>query len=412
MSFIADLHIHSKYSRATSRDMNVDNIASWSALKGIDVVGTGDFTHPQWFAELESALKQAPNGLYKYKQTHFIPTAEVSNIYSKNNRVYRIHTVLIAPDLGSAAKIGAALGRRGNIISDGRPIFGFDVKDIVKLCLDISPDCMVVPAHIFTPWFSLFGSRSGFDSIEECFEEEAENIYALETGLSSDPAMNWRISALDRYALISNSDAHSPKKLGREVNIFDTEMSYKGITEALKDKGKKGISLTVEFFPEEGKYHFDGHRDCGIQFSPGQTRAHKGLCPKCGKPLTVGVMSRVEALADRQEGLVPENAVPFKRMVPLQEIIAEARQKGAQAKSVLQEYRQAAQHFGSEFEVLLNVSEKDLASFLPPVVCRAIMKVRRGDLAISPGYDGEFGKVRIFKDNEAAADEAVQMELF
>lgn len=412
MKFIADLHIHSKYSRATSKAMDLEHIAQWSTIKGIDLVGTGDFTHPAWLKELKDKLKQCSSGLYEYNKRHFILTAEISNMYSKNGRGRRIHTILIAPDLDSAGKISKALGKRGNILSDGRPIFGFDVKDIVKLCLDISPDCMIVPAHIFTPWFSIFGSRSGFDTIEECFEEETENIYALETGLSSDPAMNWRISALDKYTLISNSDAHSPAKLGREVNVFDTEMSYGGIMEALKNKAKKKMLFTVEFFPEEGKYHFDGHRDCAIQFSPEQTKKHKGICPKCNRPLTIGVMSRVDDLADRQDGFMPENAAPFKKTVPLQEIIAKARQKGVQTKGVQQEYKREVDYFGSEFEILLHAKEKDLASFLSERMFQAIIKVRNGDLMISPGYDGKFGTVNIFKEKEPVSASTIPTELF
>ncbi len=396
MKFTADFHIHSKYSRATSPAMDLEHIAQWAKLKGIDLIGTGDFTHPEWLKELRSKLKQRPNGLYGHNGAHFILTAEISNMYTKNGRGRRIHTILIAPDLDAAGRISKELGKRGNIVSDGRPIFGFDVKDVVKLCLDISPDCLIVPAHIFTPWFSLFGSKSGFDTIEECFEEETKNIYALETGLSSDPAMNWRISALDKYTLISNSDAHSPAKLGREVNVFDTEMSYSGIMEAIKKKAKKKMLFTVEFFPEEGKYHFDGHRDCGIQFSPEQTKKHNGICPKCNRPLTVGVMSRVNDLADRPDGFMPEFALPFKRMVPLQEIIAEEKQRGVLTKGVQQEYQRVIEYFGNEFEVLLHAKEKDLASFLSERMLQAIVKVRNGDLKISPGYDGKFGIVKVF----------------
>jgi uncharacterized protein (TIGR00375 family) len=392
--------------------MDLEHIAEWSKLKGIDLVGTGDFTHPAWLKEIRDKLKQCPNGLYGYDNAHFILTAEISNMYTKNGRGRRIHTILIAPDIGSASRISKALGRRGNIMSDGRPIFGFDAKDVVKLCLDISPDCLIVPAHIFTPWFSLFGSRSGFDTIEECFEEETKNIYALETGLSSDPAMNWRISALDKYTLISNSDAHSPAKLGREVNVFDTEMSYSGIMKAIKNKAEKKILFTVEFFPEEGKYHFDGHRDCGIQFSPEQTKRHKGICPKCNRPLTVGVMSRVNDLADRPDGFMPENSAPFKRMVPLQEIIAEERQRGVLTKGVQQEYKRVVEHFGNEFEVLLHATEKDLASFLSERMLQAIVKVRNGDLVISPGYDGKFGTVDIFKNEKPVSTATIPTELF
>jgi len=410
MKFVADFHIHTKYSRATSKAMDLPNIAKWAKLKGIDLVGTGDFTHPAWIEELKGQLKQLSSGLYEHDGTQFILTAEVSNMYTKNGRGRRIHTILIAPDLDAAEKISKALGKIGNILSDGRPIFGFDVKDLVKLCLDISPDCMIVPAHIFTPWFSLFGSRSGFDSIEECFEEETKNIYALETGLSSDPAMNWRISALDKYTLLSNSDAHSPAKLGREVNVFDIEMSYSSIIEAIKNKTKKKMPLTIEFFPEEGKYHFDGHRDCGIQFSPEETKKHKGICPKCNRPLTVGVMSRVDDLADRPDGFRPSNATPFKRMVPLQEIIAQAHNKGVQTKGVQQEYQRLVQYFRTEFEVLLHATESDLASCLSERLFKAIVKVRNGDLIISPGYDGEFGTVSIFKENELVADKPAQMQ--
>ncbi|MFC1808392.1 endonuclease Q family protein, partial [Candidatus Omnitrophota bacterium] len=353
MRFIADLHIHSKYSRATSKEMDLDHLADWAKLKGIDVIGTGDFTHPLWFKELRSKLKEDGNGLYEYKGVKFIPTAEVSHMYSKGGRGRRIHVLLFAPTLEAVEKIDAELGRRGNIISDGRPIFGFDVKDVVKICLDVSKDCMVVPAHAWTPWFSVFGSNSGFDSVEECFEEEAENIYALETGLSSDPAMNWRWSALDKYSLISNSDAHSPIKLGREANVFDTELSYNGIIQALKEKDKKKFLFTVEFFPEEGKYHYDGHRNCSIRLAPKQTKSYNGICPECKKPLTVGVMSRVDDLADRDEGVAPENAIGYKSLVPLVEIIAEAKQKkGIKTKAVTDEYMWLTSAVGINFTPL------------------------------------------------------------
>ena len=412
MKFIADLHIHSKYSRATSKDMDLDHIAEWAKIKGIDLVGTGDFTHPLWFEELKTKLKQDTNGLYEYKGIKFILTAEVSNMYTKDAKGRRIHTLLFAPDLATVEKINKEFGRRGNIISDGRPIFGFDVRDNVKICLDASGDCLIVPAHCFTPWFSVFGSKSGFDSVEECFEEEVENIYALETGLSADPAMCWRLSALDKYNLISNSDAHSPSKLGREVNVFDTELSYQGIMETLKNKDRSKFLYTVEFFPEEGKYHFDGHRSCDIRFSPKQTRAHNNRCPKCNKPLTVGVMSRVEDLADREDGFIPEEAVPFKSLVPFAEIIAEAKQKGVTTKGVLEEYSRAIGYFGSEFNILLEADEKELISHLPEKTAEAVIKVRQGELIIEPGYDGVFGTVKIFKEDELKQRAKEQMELF
>ncbi|MFH1868907.1 MAG: endonuclease Q family protein [Candidatus Omnitrophota bacterium] len=412
MKFIADLHIHSKYSRATSKNMDLDHIAEWAKLKGIGLVGTGDFTHPLWFEELKKKLKQDSNGLYEHKGVKFIPTAEVSNMYSKDGSGRRIHTVIMAPNLDVVEKINKEFGRRGNVASDGRPIFGFDVRDIVKICLDVSEDCLIVPAHVWTPWFSVFGSKSGFDSIEECFEEEAENIYALETGLSSDPAMNWRLSALDKYNLISNSDAHSPIKLGREVNVFDTELSYKGVIGLLKKKDNNKFLFTVEFFPEEGKYHYDGHRSCSIRFSPTETKSHNSLCPKCGKELTVGVMNRVDELADRAEGFKPKGAVPFKSLVPLVEIIAEAKQRGPSTKGVLEEYKNAIANFGSEFNILLDASEDELSSNLPEKTARAIIKTRKGELVVAPGYDGVFGTVKIFTEEEHQQMALIQQELF
>ena len=412
MRFIADLHIHSKYSRATSKDMDLDHIAEWAKIKGIDLVGAGDFTHPLWIEELKDKLKQGPGGLYEYNGVKFMLTAEVSNMYSKNNKGRRIHTVIFAPDFDAVEKINKKLGHCGNIHSDGRPIFGFDVKDIVKICLDVTDDCLLIPAHAWTPWFSVFGSNSGFDSVEECFEEEAGNIYALETGLSSDPAMNWRWSALDRYNLISNSDAHSPSKLGREANVFDTELSYKAIIETLKKKDRKRFLSTIEFFPEEGKYHFDGHRNCNVRFSPPETKAHNSRCPKCGRQLTVGVMNRVDELADRPQGFTPPDAVPFKNSVPLAEIIAEAKQKGPETQGVMEEYRKAIGYFGNEFKILFDVSEKELTSRLNEKTVEAIMRVRKGELIIEPGYDGVYGTVKIFKEEELKQQSAKQLELF
>jgi len=392
--------------------MDVDHIAEWAKLKGIDLVGTGDFTHPQWAEELKSKLKQDESGFFRYNGVKFALTAEVSNMYTKHQRGRRVHTVLLAPGFEAVDKINKVLSSRGNTVSDGRPIFGFDVKDIVKICLDASKECMVIPAHVWTPWFSVFGSKSGFDSIEECFEEEAENIYALETGLSSDPAMNWRVSALDKYNLISNSDAHSPAKLGREANVFDAEFSYKGLVEALKNKDNKKFVYTVEFFPEEGKYHFDGHRDCGVRFAPEQTKASSGLCPKCNRPLTVGVMYRVDELADRPEGVVPENSVPFKSLVPLVEIVAAVRGRGVNTKGVQQEYTRAIGHFGNEFEILLNAGEKELFGGFPEDIAEAIIRMRKGKIAVEPGYDGVFGEVKIFSKEEKEALAAKQLQLF
>ena len=408
--FIADFHIHSKYSRATSKDMDVEHIVEWAKIKGINVIGTGDFTHPLWRKELKSKLKQNTKGLYEYKGVKFILTAEVSNMYKKNGRGRRIHTILFAPDFKTADKISDEFKKRGNIISDGRPIFGFDAKDVVKISLNASEHSFVVPAHIYTPWFSVFGSMSGFDLIEECFEEQTGNIYALETGLSADPAMCWRVSALDKYSLISNSDAHSPAKLGREANVFDTELDYHAIIEAVKNKDRKRFLYTIEFFPEEGKYHYDGHRACNICFAPKQTQACGGTCPVCGKLLTVGVMNRVDQLADRPEGFMPLVATPFKSLVPLIEIISAAYGKGVASKAVRDEYQKAIGCFGNEFNVLLYASKEKLYGNLARRVANAVLNIRKGNVNRIPGYDGVYGKISLaenVKPNNTKADQGV-----
>jgi uncharacterized protein (TIGR00375 family) len=316
-------------------------------------------------------------------------------------------------------RINSKLGKFGKLSSDGRPIFGFSAKDLLKMILDISPDCLLIPAHAWTPWFSIFGANSGFDSIPECYEEESRHIHALETGLSSDPEMNWRLSALDDITLISNSDAHSPGKIGREANIFNCDLSYGAMAEAIRKKDPRKILFTIEFFPEEGKYHFDGHRNCGVLFSPKETRSHKSLCPVCGKRLTVGVMNRVEELADRPEGAVPEKAIPALHMVPLDEIIADALGVGANAASVEKEYLRLVERGGTEFDILLELSPEELSSFIPPLILEGILRVREGRLKITPGYDGVFGKIQIFSAEErekgpstGGAGEVNQMKLF
>ena len=404
MKFIADFHIHSKYSRATSRDMDLESLDKWAKIKGIKVLGTGDFTHPEWFRNLREKLEPAESGLFKLKksssETRFILTAEISCIYSKNGRVRKIHMLIFAPSFEVVEKINVQLGWIGNLKSDGRPILGLDAKELLKIVLGISEECLVVPGHIWTPWFSLFGSKSGFDSIEECFEEYAKYIYAGETGLSSDPKMNWRVSALDKIALISNSDSHSPAKIGREANIFDTEISYPAITEAIKSKNPQKFLYTIEFFPEEGKYHFDGHRLCNIVLSPQESKKYNNICPNCGKPLTIGVLNRVNSLADRPEGFKPEIAVPFKSLIPLGEIIADALGVLPGAKQVEKKYKNLIEKFGNEFEVLLNVSRQDLEKATLPEIAEGIIRVREGKVFIEPGYDGVYGKVKIFSQGD------------
>lgn len=403
MRIIADLHIHSRYSRATSKDMNLDLLASWAKVKGIDLLGTGDFTHPAHFASLEEKLEPAGNGLFVIKEksgttnpVHFMLTAEVSNIYTQDGKTRKVHNLLFAPSLEAVKKMNSAFAKLGNINSDGRPIFGFSAKDLIKIVMDASPEAMVVPAHAWTPWFSIFGSKSGFDSIEECFGEYSKYIYAIETGLSSDPRMNWRVSALDHLTLISNSDAHSPSKLGREANVLDCPMDYGEIMTVIKEKDFKRFLFTVEFYPEEGKYHFDGHRECGVLFSPEETRRAGGDCPVCGKKVTVGVASRVDDLSDRPDGFVHENAIPSRRLVPLEEILSEALECGVGSGKVQKEYRRLTSEAGSEFRILLDMSEDEIAAIASPRVAEAIMLVRKGDLKIKPGFDGEFGKIKIF----------------
>jgi uncharacterized protein (TIGR00375 family) len=358
MRFIGDFHIHSKYSRATSKDMNLEELDKWAKIKGIKVISAGDFTHPIWFKELETKLEPAEEGLYRLKKTNFetrfILTTEISCVYSKKGKVRKIHVLIFSPSLDVVRKINVQLGLRGNLKADGRPILGLDVKDLAAIVLEASDQCLVVPAHAWTPWFSIFGSKSGFDSIEECFEDYSKFIFAIETGLSSDPAMNWRLSALDRVTLISNSDSHSAKKIGREANVFDTNLSYFSIVNAIKNKNNKEFLYTIEFFPEEGKYHYDGHRLCGISMSPKESKKHNNVCPVCGKSLVIGVLNRVDELADRPEGFVPQNHIPYKSLVPLEEIIADALGVLPASKQVMFYYKKLIDVFGSEFNVLLD----------------------------------------------------------
>jgi uncharacterized protein (TIGR00375 family) len=407
MKFIAGFHIHSKYSRATSKEMDVENIAKWAKIKGINVIGTGDFTHPQWLKELKEKIEPAESGLFRIKNpeghlretgkgsdVRFILTTEISGIYKKGDRVRKIHNLIFAPSFEVVDKINTQLSRIGNLKSDGRPILGLDAKELLKIVLDISEDCLVVAAHAWTPWFSLFGANSGFDSIEECFEEYSKHIYAIETGLSSDPKMNWRLSALDKITLISNSDAHSPAKLGREANVFDCNMNYEAIIKAIKNNK---LVMTIEFFPQEGKYHFDGHRLCGVCLTPEEAKRYNNICPKCGKPLTIGVMHRVDELADRK---THQGKVPYKNLIPLPEIIADALGVGPNTKRVNAEYEKMISAFGNEFKILLEVDIKDLRLVTLPIVAEGIKRVRQGKVYIQPGFDGQYGKISIFSDKE------------
>jgi DNA helicase-2/ATP-dependent DNA helicase PcrA len=416
MRFVADLHIHSHLSRATSKDLNLENLHRVAQLKGIRVVGTGDFTHPRWFAELREKLVPAEGGLFALRPdlaravdaavpaacrapVRFMLSVEVSSIYKRADQVRKVHNLIYAPDLEAAATIATRLANIGNIESDGRPILGLDSRDLLEIVLESSPNAYLVPAHIWTPWFSALGAQSGFDALSDCFADLAPHVFAAETGLSSDPAMNWRVSELDRLALVSNSDAHSPDKLGREANLFDCDLSYFGIRDALAS-AREGFLGTIEFFPEEGKYHFDGHRACGVVLEPAAAKARDGLCPRCTKKLTGGVAGRVEALADRPEGFRPEGAKPFQSMVPLAEIVGELVETGPASARVRRACERLLDRVGSELALLTEVPLETLAQEGPPLFAEALRRVRSGEVKVQPGFDGVYGTVQVFDPEE------------
>jgi uncharacterized protein (TIGR00375 family) len=409
MRFIADLHIHSRYSRATSKDMSPEGIWRSAQLKGISVIATGDFTHPEWLCELREKTEHAGNGLFRLKRkfrsdvpascradVFFLLSAEISCIYRKHGKTRKVHCLLFVPDFSDVERITSSLSKIGNLKADGRPILGLDAKDLLSMLLDASPSGMLVPAHAWTPHFSVFGAASGFDSLEECFEGLTPHIYAIETGLSSDPLMNRRLSRL-----ISNSDAHSPAKIGREANIFDTEISFTSMMNSVRTG--EGFAGTIEFFPEEGKYHYDGHRACDVCLPPVETITRNGLCPVCGRRLTIGVMHRVEELADRKEGSRPKDAPPFHSLIPLLEIIAETRKVGVNSKAVQNEYLALISDLGSEFSILMDLPAETIARAGFPLLADAIARMRAGDVSISPGYDGEYGKISLFEPKKEKA---------
>jgi uncharacterized protein (TIGR00375 family) len=410
--FVADFHIHSRYSRACSKDLSVPELAKWAKLKGIGLLGTGDFTHPLWLEELKASLRPTGRGFLAFEGMRFALTSEVNTLFYTRGKAHNIHHVLIAPSFEAVDRINQELAAFGPLGIDGRPILRMEAWRLVEIVLGVEPRCLVVPAHAWTPHFAVFGSNSGFDSIEECFEHQTKNIFVLETGLSSDPAMNWRLSKLDRYALISNSDSHSARRIGREANVFNCELDYEEILAALKTKDRSKFLYTVEFFPEEGKYHYDGHRKCNVRLSPKETIQRGGQCPACGKPVTVGVMNRIEKLADRPEGETPPHAIPFKHAVPLEELIAQALGVGVGTQAVEREYFSLLARFGTEFAVLLNTPEEELRSATPAKIAEAVVRMRRGQVVIEPGYDGEYGKVRIFGEAESTPSGEQQLTLF
>ncbi len=401
MRLITDLHIHSRWSRGCSKELTLPNIAAACVRKGIALVGTGDCLHPAWRASIGQELTETGSGVFSLagssSPTRFLLTTEISCIYSRAGKVRRQHHVLLFPSLSALDRFTASLlGRGCNLKSDGRPIVGLDSEELLKILSDADPECLLIPAHAWTPWFSIFGSKSGFDSIEECFGEMAPHIHAIETGLSSDPPMNWRLSMLDKVLLVSNSDAHSLDNLGREANVFEMpEASYPELRRILVERDTGKFVETIEFFPEEGKYHVDGHRDCGFWCEPEQTKRLKGACPKCGKPLTVGVLSRVEELADRPARPPrPAGAVPFRYSVPLAELIADVYGVGKASKRVKTALDGLLASGYGEFPILLDLPAQELVGLAGAELASAILNMRAGQVEIRPGYDGEFGVVK------------------
>lgn len=410
MHNVLDFHIHSKYSRACSPQLELPNIDKTCREKGIDIVATGDFTYPAWIKSIEAELEEiGSSGLYKLKSANddklkFILSTEVSLMYKDNGKGRRVHIMVTAPNLKAVQELNAYLDTRYNIRSDGRPIMGMSCPDLVRLCRSIHPDFLIYPAHIWTPWFGMLGSKSGFDSVEECFHDQTEFMYAYETGLSSDPLMNWRLKQLDHLTLLSSSDAHSLPNLAREANVFDLSAapSYQEIFDIIKNHRTEKIPYTIEFWPEEGMYHYDGHRACGISFTPQQSKKHKNLCPVCGKPLIIGVLNRVEELADadRPEGFRPDNMSDYKQIIELDKIIGEAFNIKSRASQKVQLiYRRMIQALGPELKILLETDLKDI-NRIAPEVTEAIRRVRAGKLEIIPGFDGQYGTVKIFTKQE------------
>lgn len=418
MRIISDFHLHSKFSRATSPNMVIDGIGKWATIKGINLVGTGDFTHFAWLSEIKNNLGEDGSGLLsspEFPRVKFILTAEISCIYTEGGKVRKIHTVIMAPDIKTALKVNATLGKIGNIVSDGRPILGISAYDLAKTILDINPKCLIIPAHAWTPWFSIFGSKSGYDSIEECYRDLTPQIYAIETGLSSDPEMNWRLSGLDDIALISCSDAHSPANLGREATVFEfskNNYTYDDICEAIKYKklnlkklSDNPLKYTIEFYPEEGKYHYDGHRACNAtRLTPSESKKIGGICPVCKRELTIGVMNRVEELADRPEEYMPKNFPGSVHLIPLQEIIAESLGVAKISKRVQEEYKNIITALGPEFKILLDLSKAEISKYNPKIA-EGIINMREGNVIKIPGYDGVYGIIKVFGIDERQKNE-------
>ncbi len=417
MKIVADLHIHSHFSRATSKNLDLEHLSKWAQLKGVDVVGTGDIAHPGWLAEMQEKLEPAEDGLFRLKEeltnpiqaevfkacrrpVRFMLAGEISNIYKRHDKVRKIHNVVFLPSFEAVEKFQAKLETIGNIRSDGRPILGLDSRDLLEIVLETDPQGYLIPAHIWTPWFAMMGSMSGFDSVEACFGDLTPHIFALETGLSSDPPMNWRLSMLDKYTLVSNSDAHSPPKLAREANVFDTDLSYEALFAALKSGNPNEFLGTIEFFPEEGKYHYDGHRKCGIRWDPKTTLANDCICSVCGKKVTVGVSHRVEALADRGPGAQPVGRLPFSSLVPLPELLSEIHGMGVNSQRVQHSFEYLLARLGPELHILQDLPLDEIEKHGGPMVAEGLRRMRKAELQLAAGYDGEFGTIRLFEEHE------------
>ncbi len=409
MRYAADLHLHSPFARATSRQLTLDNMAQWAHIKGIDLLASADFTHPAWFADTKWTLRPVGNGLYEHNGAQFVIGTEVNCSGAQGGRHRRVHMLMFAPNIPTAERINKALDGKGNLAADGRPTLHMTPRDLLALLLDIDERIMLIPAHAWTPHFGIYGSKSGFDSLEECFGDLTPHIYAIETGLSSDPAMNWRIPELDGVSIVSFSDAHSLPNMGRELTIIEGELSYEGLRQSLR---QQRIAYTVEFFPEEGKYHHSGHRKCGVNMSPRQAAAVNGVCPVCGRRLTPGVLQRVEELAQRQAD-VDRNGIgtargaavrpAFKSLVGLQQIVAESIGRGVNTKGVQTQYRRLVSDLGSELYILTDAAIADIAAVGGERIAEGVQRVRNGDIVIEPGYDGVFGKVSVWNADAAGS---------
>lgn len=425
---VVDLHLHSHHAYATSKDLTLEGLYYWGKIKGVTVIGTGDFTHPAWFRELSEKLEQTDGGLYQLKEEIsqgidaelpqsvrnnpclFVPTVEIATIYSRHNKLRKVHSCIVAPSLDSCEKLSTQLSTIGNLAADGRPTLGLDTRNLFEMVLTLHEDTLFFPAHIWTPWFGLFGSRSGFDSLEEAFGDLSQEVYAIETGLSSDPFMNWRVKDLEDLTILSNSDAHSPQKIGREATVIATDLNYKTMVDAIKQKNKR-LQGTIEFYPEEGKYHFDGHRKCTVRMSPQETDRHGGICPVCHTRVTVGVESRVDFLSSHPKDYQPVSHKHVEYIVPLAEIISEIEEVGVNTKKVVKKYEEVISTLGAEFEILrtMPISQIEAVGFYKLSVL--VDRMRKKDLLIEPGYDGEYGVVKFFKNKKERAALGEQAKL-